>query len=100
VVGRLDAEAIEELAKTSTNKRLQVILDPRSIQATHTIQMDKQKDLPSGLPTPSQTGGGESPEEAAKRAAAEEQMRRDILATVLDTAARERCTDHSLLAPH
>lgn len=35
--------------------------------------------------------GGESGEDDGKRAA-EEQMRRDLLATVLDSAARERCT--------
>lgn len=34
--------------------------------------------------------GGGSGEEEAKRTA-EEQMRRDVLATVLDSAARERC---------
>lgn len=34
--------------------------------------------------------GGESGEDEGKRAA-EEQMRRDLLATVLDHAARERC---------
>lgn len=34
---------------------------------------------------------GEGGEDDSKRAA-EEQMRRDLLATVLDTAARERCT--------
>lgn len=44
-------------------------------------------DSTPGLPTP---GAADSNEEAAKRAT-EEQMRRDLLATVLDSAARERC---------
>ena len=42
------------------------------------------------------TGGGQEPSgedaDAAKRAASQEQMRRDLLATVLDNAARERRT--------
>lgn len=40
---------------------------------------------------PQQAGGANSPEDEAKRAQ-EEQMRRDVMVTVLDTAARERCT--------
>ncbi len=39
---------------------------------------------------PQQNGAPSQEEEAAKRAQ-EEQMRRDMMATVLDPAARERC---------
>lgn len=35
--------------------------------------------------------GGPSEEEQAKRAADEAQLRRDMLATILDVGARERC---------
>lgn len=35
--------------------------------------------------------GGQSNEEAAAKKEQEEQMRRDMMSTVLDTAARERC---------
>lgn len=44
--------------------------------------------------------GGQGAEDEGKRVA-EEQMRRDLLATVLDHAARERCECHSVfLMPH
>jgi programmed cell death protein 5 len=33
-----------------------------------------------------------SAEEESKRKAAEDEMRRDMMATILDSAARERCT--------
>ncbi|KAF9821593.1 hypothetical protein IEO21_00439 [Rhodonia placenta] len=42
--------------------------------------------------------GGESGEDDGKRAA-EEQMRRDLLATVLDSAARERLSRIALVSP-
>ncbi|KAH9842549.1 DNA-binding TFAR19-related protein [Rhodofomes roseus] len=42
--------------------------------------------------------GGEGGEEEAKRVA-EEQMRRDLLATVLDNAARERLARIALVSP-
>ncbi|KAJ6547013.1 PDCD5-related protein [Mycena capillaripes] len=45
---------------------------------------------------PAQQQGGE--DEAAKRAQ-EEQMRRDVMATVLDTAARERLSRIALVSP-
>lgn len=38
-----------------------------------------------------QQGSGPSPEEKAQQAQQEETMRRDLMATVLDPAARERC---------
>lgn len=38
-----------------------------------------------------QPGAGPSDDEQAKRAADEQQMRRDMLATILDVGARERC---------
>jgi hypothetical protein len=51
--------------------------------------MEGLKELPQGAPVPGgPTQGGE--DEAKK--AQEEQMRRDVMATVLDTGARERCT--------
>ena len=37
-------------------------------------------------------GQGQDDEERAKRAADEQQLRRDLLAQILDTGARERCT--------
>ena len=45
--------------------------------------------LPQGTPLPG--GGPQGGEDEAKKAQ-EEQMRRDVMATVLDTGARERCT--------
>ncbi|KAK7035742.1 PDCD5-related protein [Favolaschia claudopus] len=47
-------------------------------------------------PNPGQKQNAE--EEAAKRAQ-EEQMRRDVMATVLDTAARERLSRIALVSP-
>ena len=41
--------------------------------------------------TPSPNGGYGNDKEGDAKRAQEEQMRRDLLATVLDTAARERC---------
>ncbi|KAI0928007.1 hypothetical protein AcW1_005390 [Taiwanofungus camphoratus] len=43
-------------------------------------------------------GGGDGGEDESKRAA-EEQMRRDLLATVLDSAARERLARIALVSP-
>jgi len=37
-----------------------------------------------------------SVEEESKRKAAEDEMRRDMMATILDSAARERCAYSSL----
>ncbi|KAJ6500551.1 PDCD5-related protein [Mycena sanguinolenta] len=52
--------------------------------------------MESQVPQTSQQQGGE--DEAAKRAQ-EEQMRRDVMATVLDTAARERLSRIALVSP-
>ncbi|KAL5533366.1 hypothetical protein ACEPAF_5142 [Sanghuangporus sanghuang] len=52
--------------------------------------------LPQGLPTGGPGAG--DPEAEAKRAD-EEQMRRDLLATVLDTKARERLARIALVSP-
>ncbi|KAJ6606447.1 PDCD5-related protein [Mycena vulgaris] len=41
----------------------------------------------------------EGAEEAAAKRAQEEQMRRDVMATVLDTAARERLSRIALVSP-
>ena len=41
--------------------------------------------------TPNPNGGYGNDNEGDAKRAQEEQMRRDLLATVLDTAARERC---------
>ena len=51
------------------------------------LQQLRQNASQGSEATPNQDHSGE---EAAKRAATEEQMRRDLLATVLDSAARER----------
>ena len=51
------------------------------------LQQLRQNASQGSEATPNQDNSGE---EAAKRAATEEQMRRDLLATVLDHAARER----------
>ena len=51
------------------------------------LQQLRQNASQGSEATPNQDNQGE---EAAKRAATEEQMRRDLLATVLDHAARER----------
>lgn len=50
--------------------------------------MEGLKELPQGTPV---AGGPTQGEDGAKKAQ-EEQMRRDMMATVLDTGARERCT--------
>jgi len=42
--------------------------------------------------TPIPNGGPGNDKEGDAKQAQEEQMRRDLLMTVLDTAARERCT--------
>lgn len=52
--------------------------------------MDGLKELPKGSPVP----GGQGGDDGAKKAQ-EEQMRRDLMATVLDTGARERRTSKS-----
>lgn len=52
--------------------------------------MDCLKDLPAGL-SPQGGGGEEDQAKKAQQAQQEEQMRRDVMSTVLDTAARERC---------
>ncbi|KAF5324934.1 hypothetical protein D9611_004585 [Ephemerocybe angulata] len=49
--------------------------------------MDK---IPAEALQNAQGGAGPSDEEQAKRAADEQQMRRDMLATILDVGARER----------
>jgi hypothetical protein len=51
--------------------------------------MEGLKELPQGMPVPGAAPQGG--EDEAKKAQ-EEQMRRDVMATVLDTGARERCT--------
>ena len=51
------------------------------------LQQLRQNASQGSEATPNQDNQGE---EAAKRSATEEQMRRDLLATVLDSAARER----------
>jgi DNA-binding TFAR19-related protein (PDSD5 family) len=53
--------------------------------------MENLSQLPKGAQAAvqsTQDGGGED----ATRRAAEEQMRQDVLVTLLDTGARERCT--------
>ncbi|KAK0502736.1 PDCD5-related protein [Armillaria luteobubalina] len=47
---------------------------------------------------PQQAGGANPQEDEAKRAQ-EEQMRRDVMVTVLDTAARERLSRIALVSP-
>jgi programmed cell death protein 5 len=60
--------------------------------------MEGLSQLPQGA-VPTQGGAPKQggAEDEAKRAQ-EEQMRRDLLATVLDSAARERCTSRAI--PH
>jgi len=58
--------------------------------------MEGLKELPSGTPVPG--GPTQSGEDEAKKAQ-EEQMRRDIMATVLDTGARERLSRIALVSP-
>jgi len=47
--------------------------------------------IPQGISGSPQAGASEGNAEDASKRAAEEQMRRDLLTTVLDTEARERC---------
>ncbi|KAL0580437.1 hypothetical protein V5O48_001590 [Marasmius crinis-equi] len=57
---------------------------------------------PQGFQSPSQGLQGSQEDEAKQaqaQAAQEEQMRRDLMATVLDTAARERLSRISLVSP-
>lgn len=56
--------------------------------------MEALKELPQGTPVP---GGAQNGEDEAKKSQ-EEQMRRDVMASVLDTAARERCTSNPVLS--
>jgi programmed cell death protein 5 len=46
-------------------------------------------------PTSQSTSQSPNDKEGDAKRAQEEQMRRDLLATVLDTAARERCTSYA-----
>jgi len=57
--------------------------------------MEGLNDLPQGLPVPNGPQGGE--DEAKK--SQEEQMRRDVMSTVLDTGARERLSRIALVSP-
>jgi programmed cell death protein 5 len=50
--------------------------------------------LPQGLSPQGQPAGAE---EESKRKAAEDDMRRDMIATILDNGARERCPYNSSL---
>ncbi|KAG1748913.1 PDCD5-related protein [Suillus paluster] len=52
--------------------------------------------LPQGLSPQNQTATGE---DESKRKAAEDEMRRDMMATILDTAARERLSRIALVSP-
>ncbi|EJD06085.1 DNA-binding TFAR19-related protein [Fomitiporia mediterranea MF3/22] len=52
---------------------------------------------PQGFPSP--PGGGNNDPDAEAKRAAEEQMRRDLLATVLDQKARERLARIALVSP-
>jgi hypothetical protein len=53
--------------------------------------MEGLKELPQGMPAPGASAqGGEDETKKAQ----EEQMRRDVMATVLDSAARERRTSN------
>jgi hypothetical protein len=45
---------------------------------------------------PGKTGPGDGGDTDTVKQAAEEQMRRDVLASILDPAARERCTSLAL----
>jgi len=56
--------------------------------------MEGLKELPQGTPVPDV--GVQGGEDEAKKAQ-EEQMRRDVMATVLDTGARERCKSNMCL---
>ncbi|KAH7910633.1 PDCD5-related protein [Hygrophoropsis aurantiaca] len=58
--------------------------------------MEGLSQLPPGM-TPQ--NGAQGGEEEAKRKVAEEEMRRDMMATVLDTAARERLSRIALVSP-
>ena len=59
-----------------------------AIRAARLSQLQQQS--ASAIPQ-SQNASGAPGQESEEKRAAEEQMRRDILATVLDSAARERC---------
>lgn len=52
--------------------------------------MEGLKEVPQG----SHIAGGSQGGEDETKKSQEEQMRRDVMATVLDTGARERCTSH------
>ncbi|KAJ7581373.1 PDCD5-related protein [Mycena floridula] len=53
-----------------------------------------------GLQIPQNAGqGGPDTQEAEAKRAQEEQMRRDMIATVLDTAARERLSRIAMVSP-
>jgi len=58
--------------------------------------MEGLRELPQGTPVPG--GAAQNGEDEAKKAQ-EEQMRRDIMTTVLDTGARERLSRIALVSP-
>ncbi|KIM87509.1 hypothetical protein PILCRDRAFT_815033 [Piloderma croceum F 1598] len=58
--------------------------------------MEGLKELPQGIPVPG--AGSQGGEDEAKKVQ-EEQMRRDVMATVLDSAARERLSRIALVSP-
>lgn len=49
----------------------------------------------SQIPDGAQGQSGQNPQDEAAKKAQEEQMRRDMMATVLDNGARERCMFYS-----
>ncbi|KAE9395853.1 hypothetical protein BT96DRAFT_825681 [Gymnopus androsaceus JB14] len=53
----------------------------------------------SQIPDGAQGQSGQNPQDEAAKKAQEEQMRRDMMATVLDTGARERLSRISLVSP-
>lgn len=67
-------------------------MDDQELAAIRAARLQQlRQNSSTGGGSPNLPSGGPDPEEDAAKRATEEQMRRDLLATVLDSAARERC---------
>jgi len=67
-----------------------------AIRTARLAQLQAQAQGQGGAPGPNSSA---DQQQAAKQAAAADQMRRDILATVLDSGARERLSRIALVSP-
>ncbi|EJD46066.1 DNA-binding TFAR19-related protein [Auricularia subglabra TFB-10046 SS5] len=74
-------------------------MEDSELQAIRAARMAQLQQQAGGGGGGSGGGGGGDEEQAKRQAAQHEQMKRDILATVLDSAARERLARIALVSP-